>query len=125
MTASERAAYRWLLARRGYTSRTLRFQRRASPDFLGSDGRAWEVKLVRNRSVLFTAAQIVALGSHQRCMILLWSDGARAPEAIVPFRALHPLPSVWRQYRILVARTPVLAPRAPIPTPNPTGGQIP
>lgn len=97
LNITERAAYAWLCASEGYTPDTLRFQRRASPDFLGADGRAWEVKLVRNRVVVFAASQLEAL-RDVACAVVLWGGGTQ-PEAVVPFADLE-IPGQWRQYRL-------------------------
>lgn len=106
MNATEAAAYRWLLASEGYTPETLTFQRRASPDFLGDDGRGWEVKLVRSRHVTFWRPQVTSLKTHGRCLVVLWSSGS-APELVVPFSSLT-IPGVHQKYRLALANSDAL-----------------
>lgn len=107
MNATERAAYRWLLATEQYTPDTPTFQRRSSPSFRGADGRGWEPKLARNGVLVFTAAQIAQLHAHPRCSVLIW-DGGKVPVAIMSAgsRALRAAVleagGYWRQYRMIV-----------------------
>ena len=101
MNVTEAAAWRWLIAAQGYTPDTLVFQRRATPDFLGADGRGWEVKLIRANSIVFAATQPGPLRTHGNCFVLAWIDGADAPAAVMSMRRLQ-IPGYWKQYRLSV-----------------------
>jgi len=60
MDITEKKAYNWLLTK-GYTPKDIIFQKRKNPDFLTSDGKGFEAKRLRQRTLWFTSNQFEEL----------------------------------------------------------------
>lgn len=74
MNASEQIAYEWLLER-GYSAEDIEFRSNQTPDFIASDGKAFEVKLLYGTTMRFTAGQVEKLLAHERASVLAVKDG--------------------------------------------------
>lgn len=98
MNASEKVAYQYLQTL-GYTDSQIEFQSRRSPDFLTSDGKGWEVKLIRQNSITFSQVQINQLKMHSDVAIILVRDAQ--VKSIKPLNTL-PLPGYSDGVRVSV-----------------------
>ena len=76
MTQTELRTLEWF-GEQGVEIDSLTFQPRRSPDFLGRDGRSWEVKLARDGQVFFSFEQSSTL--RPDCMVVVW-PAVDAPE---------------------------------------------
>jgi len=103
MNITERAAYEWLQRERGYAADEITFRSRFSPDFLTSDGRGYEVKLVRHGTVTFFHSQVRALaGPNREIDVLLWRPGATEPLEVWPYSELE-IPGQRGKFRLILA----------------------
>jgi len=95
MNKTETLAYAWLIEQ-GYSEADITFRHRQSPDFLTEDGKGWEVKLARQKQVVFSETQIIQLREHPDVTILIFDD----PEPLVaPFSSLL-IPGYYRGYHL-------------------------
>ena len=98
MNQTETKAHAWLQAQ---GKGDLRFQPRRSPDFVAPDGRGYEVKLVREGAIVFTAAQVEAIkGSGLEVDVLIYDGGSPQPAHVVAFSELS-IPGRWGPYRLI------------------------
>jgi len=112
MNVTEQKAYRWLEQHTGYSD--LVFQQRRSPDFLAPDGTGYEVKKVRNGTILFTDAQWMSLQKHSRVKVVVFNDGSE-PLDIVDFAELPTPPSYWKNYRLILVNLSYKSGRVIVP----------
>jgi len=64
MDKTEKKAYDWLMTK-GYTPKDIIFQKRKNPDFLTSDGKGFEAKRLRQRTLWFTSNQFEELKAKE------------------------------------------------------------
>lgn len=83
MNASEQIAYDWLLEQ-GYGVGDIEFRSNQTPDFIVSDGKGFEVKLLYGTTMRFTAGQVEKLLTHENASILAVKDGAVVGEVEAP-----------------------------------------
>jgi hypothetical protein len=102
-TDSEKKAFTWLI-KTGYQPQDLRYQGRTSPDFIGRDGRGFEVKLVNGRTIMFADTQIEKL-SNQETYILVFSHKSPLPQAVLQFQKLN-IPGYSGNYRLIIVHYP-------------------
>lgn len=96
MNKTETVAYGWL--RRHYAAADISFHARRSPDFRTADGKGWEVKLARNRALLFSVRQMATLQTERDLTVLVFDrDGDTEPQ-LMPASALDG--KRWGAYRI-------------------------
>ena len=98
MNKTELRAKKWLKSQ-GYSQVT--FQHRNSPDFVTNAGLGFEVKKVRENTIVFSSRQWEQLKVHPNVNILIY-DSSELPEAIVPFKDLEKPPSYWGKYRLVI-----------------------
>ena len=79
MNKTEEKGLRWLLTQ--YPAGDIRYQHRHSPDFVTSDGKGWEVKLLREGTIVFSEDQLEAASRPPDCLVLVF-DGSAVPVAI-------------------------------------------
>lgn len=101
MNQTEEAAYKWLIKERSYSPEEITFAYRQNPDFVTADGVGYEVKLIRNRTITFTVAQLIALEHHPNVQMLFWNHSDVSPCLVVAFKDLL-IPGYWRQYRLIL-----------------------
>ena len=102
MNKTERLTYEWLKCK-GYSEADITFRATISPDFLTSDGLAWETKLVRNGTVMFTLGQVESLANCS-CTVVLHEEGKTDPVALYRFDELV-LPGRHGKFRFVVPPT--------------------
>ena len=87
MKESEVVAFNYL-CNNGYSVKDISFRSAISPDFITSDNKMWEVKLVRQNHISFTYNQI--LGFHNKDVnIILTTD--KDVVCILPFETIEPI----------------------------------
>ena len=83
MNKTQQKAYDWLLTQ-GYTSKDIVFQPRKTPDFLTSDGKGWEAKMLYGKStVWFFDKQISLLSKLNNTFVLVFESGSKNPISII------------------------------------------
>lgn len=98
MNQTETLAYEWLIAQ-GYSQEQIAFQRRRSPDFVTADGKGWEVKLVRENSIIFSTSQLLSLRDHSHSTVLIFRTGEAAPIGQFPINTVE-VPGYWQHFRL-------------------------
>jgi len=92
-TLTERLAYEYLLTK-GYKEQDIHINGRISPDFICSDGKRYEVKLVRGNQILFTKLQLDTLQPNDIVLVFnesglksefLWKDRQKSGYRIHSF----------------------------------------
>ncbi len=73
MNTSERVAYDWLLGR-GYVEEDITFRSNQTPDFVTSNGAAFEVKLLYGNSIRFSSGQVDKILAHGNVTVLPVKD---------------------------------------------------
>lgn len=98
MNKTEEKAERWLQAQEEVSS----FQSRKNPDFVCESGDGYEVKLLRNNSIVFTLKQFGDLERFKNPLKILVFNGGVKPLFIIPFGEIAKQPDYWRHIRIIV-----------------------
>jgi len=89
MNQTERKAYEWIL-KQGYSKKDIVFRRKKTPDFVLSDGKAYEAKRLYGKStVWFTPSQLEDI-TAANATVLVFSDEADEPVIIIPSKKLVP-----------------------------------
>lgn len=73
MNTSERVAYEWLLGR-GYVEEDITLRSNQTPDFVTSNGAAFEVKLLYGNSIRFSSGQVDKILAHGNVTVLPVKD---------------------------------------------------
>jgi len=113
MNITEQKAYKWLVRQMGYSDLT--FQSRKSPDFLAPDGVGYEVKKVRNGTIVFTDVQWLSLQNHPDVKVVIF-DGGDEPLDVVNFGMLSTPPSHWKNYRLVLVDLSYKSGRVVVPS---------
>lgn len=109
LNETERAGYFWL--RRQYDDADIEFQVRASPDFLTTDGKGWEIKLIRQNVITFSSYQLAMAQTHPKCTVLAFERGSAEPAISFALRELGPgmMTRYIGKYRITVFHDRLIA----------------
>jgi hypothetical protein len=102
MNKTEHLAHNWLISK-GYTG--LRFHHRDTPDFTTEQGKGFEVKLVRNGTILFSFEQFAHMMTVDNSFVLAFSDKP-VPDAIIPVEDLRNGINVWKNIQLVVPNHP-------------------
>ncbi len=105
MNRTEAKAKAWLEQQQ---IRNLTFQSRRSPDFLGADGRGYEVKLIYENSITFSRKQVRQLVQHGNVTVLAFAKDGDEPVTSFPFSEAK-IPGHWGTIRLdVVSGHPLL-----------------
>ena len=96
---TEKKAYIWLQAK-GYQG--ISFSSNKTPDFIVASGESFEVKKVRNNTIVFSNKQFESLQECRDSKILAFNDSPE-PIAIIPFGEIAGKPKFWGNIRILTS----------------------
>ena len=105
MSEAERRACIWLASTMDCELDAIRFQYRASPDFILPDGRGFEVKLLlkkHGRTFVVGQRQLELLRNQPSCWLLLWRKEGDSPEAMIPTTEMNADSLMVRDYRIAI-----------------------
>ena len=84
LNKTERKAYAWLLSK-GYAEDEIIFQGRSTPDFLTSDGKGWEAKLVYGiHTVWISPSQFDLLKQMTNTTIVVYKSDSVEPLLLIP-----------------------------------------
>lgn len=98
MNRTELKAMQWLLAQ----GEEPIFQPRKSPDFICPDGKGFEVKLLRENTITFSASQFEILSSFENQLKILVFDDGDEPLHIIPFEEIAEKPRYWKHIHIAI-----------------------
>lgn len=89
MNTTEQKAFNWLLTQ-GYTNKDIVFQKRETPDFLTSDNKGYEVKLLYGNVVWLYNNQIEELYNMDNTFVIVFDKNKKNPNpvSIIPSKKL-------------------------------------
>ena len=88
MNKTEKLANQWLQSQ-GY--KDIVFRHSKTPDFLVDEGKLYEVKTQRNKSIYFSASQYQTISRYENVDVLVydWEQESCVPETIIPFNEIR------------------------------------
>ena len=102
MNITEQKAKVWLEK----DGKTVVFQGRRNPDFIDSVGNGYEVKLLRNNSIIFSRSQFEELKTYAGVKVVIYDSDGDEPAFTVPFQEIVDSGKYWRNIHIGVYEVP-------------------